>query len=272
VIYGSSIFGQAIDVLYRNPILFLIPSIGFIISLTTEAVFAIGLYYNNNADYFPFVNMLVVGLFFVAFIIAYFQLVIARSIILKKRLRIKNSRRHIEIFVLFIIYSIYALVLVQMGGYEGDIRKSSAVNSDRFSLYTLKLKSYHDIIPIIPAGSIIILFSAIFSMFFNSWMVTAVCRYQTVNIHVFYESLIDLIGIITTVGGVDKTKRMASLFVLTSIVSALGFVVTNIAILPVASSLNLYLFQFVISGAIGTLYSPFFLVCLFLILSPRSYG
>jgi hypothetical protein len=154
VIYGSSIFGQAIDVLYRNPILFLIPSIGFIISLTTEAVFAIGLHYNNNADYFPFVNMLVVGLFFVAFIIAYFQLLIARSIILKKRLRIKNSRHHIEIFVLFIIYSIYALILVQMGSYEADIRKNNVVDSDRFSLYTVKLKGYYDIIAIIPAGTV----------------------------------------------------------------------------------------------------------------------
>jgi hypothetical protein len=101
-------------------------------------------------------------------------------------------------------------------------------------------------------------------------MVMSICRYQMMNIHVFYESLKDLIGIITKEKE-DKTKIMASIFVLTSIISVVGFMLTNIAILPIASSLNVYLFQFVISSIIGTLYLPFFLVCLFLILSPRSY-
>jgi hypothetical protein len=270
MIYGSNIFRQAIYVLYGNPILFLMPSLGFMISVTTEAIFVIGLYNNNNPNYFPFVNMLVLGLFFVAFIITYCQLVITRSIILKKRLRINNSRYRIEIFVLFIIYSLYALIIVQIGSYEGDVRKSYVVDSDRFSLYTVKLKSYYDIIASIPAGTVIVLFSAIFSIFFNSWMVMSICRYQMMNIHVFYESLKDLIGIITKEKE-DKTKIMASIFVLTSIISVVGFMLTNIAILPIASSLNVYLFQFVISSIIGTLYLPFFLVCLFLILSPRSY-
>jgi hypothetical protein len=270
MIYGSNIFRQAIYVLYGNPILFLMPSLGFMISVTTEAIFVIGLYNNNNPNYFPFVNMLVLGLFFVAFIITYCQLVITRSIILKKRLRINNSRYRIEIFVLFIIYSLYALIIVQIGSYEGDVRKSYVVDSDRFSLYTVKLKSYYDIIASIPAGTVIVLFSAIFSIFFNSWMVMSICRYQMMNIHVFYESLKDLIGIITKEKE-DKTKIMASIFVLTSIISVVGFILMNIAILPIASSLNVYLFQFVISSIIGTLYLPFFLVCLFLILSPRSY-
>jgi hypothetical protein len=270
MIYGSNIFRQAIYVLYGNPILFLMPSLGFMISVTTEAIFVIGLYNNNNPNYFPFVNMLVLVLFFVAFIITYCQLVITRSIILKKRLRINNSRYRIEIFVLFIIYSLYALIIVQIGSYEGDVRKSYVVDSDRFSLYTVKLKSYYDIIASIPAGTVIVLFSAIFSIFFNSWMVMSICRYQMMNIHVFYESLKDLIGIITKEKE-DKTKIMASIFVLTSIISVVGFILTNIAILPIASSLNVYLFQFVISSIIGTLYLPFFLVCLFLILSPRSY-
>jgi hypothetical protein len=270
MIYGSNIFRQAIYVLYGNPILFLMPSLGFMISVTTEAIFVIGLYNNNNPNYFPFVNMLVLVLFFVAFIITYCQLVITRSIILKKRLRINNSRYRIEIFVLFIIYSLYALIIVQIGSYEGDVRKSYVVDSDRFSLYTVKLKSYYDIIASIPAGTVIVLFSAIFSIFFNSWMVMSICRYQMMNIHVFYESLKDLIGIITKEKE-DKTKIMASIFVLTSIISVVGFILTNIGILPIASSLNVYLFQFVISSIIGTLYLPFFLVCLFLILSPRSY-
>jgi hypothetical protein len=106
------------------------PSIGFSISVTTETIFVIGLYNNNNPNYFPFVNMLVLGLFFVAFTITYFQLVITRNIILKERLRITNSPYRKEIFVLFIIYSIYALILVQMGSYEGDIRKNNVVGSD----------------------------------------------------------------------------------------------------------------------------------------------
>jgi hypothetical protein len=130
MIYSSNIFRQAIYVLYGNPILFLMPSIGFSISVTTETIFVIGLYNNNNPNYFPFVNMLVLGLFFVAFTITYFQLVITRNIILKERLRITNSPYRKEIFVLFIIYSIYALILVQMGSYEGDIRKNNVVGSD----------------------------------------------------------------------------------------------------------------------------------------------
>jgi H+/Cl- antiporter ClcA len=128
MIYSSNIFRQAIYVLYGNPILFLMPSIS--ISVTTETIFVIGLYNNNNPNYFPFVNMLVLGLFFIAFTITYFQLVITRNIILKKRLRITNSPYRKEIFVLFIIYSIYALILVQMGSYEGDIRKNNVVGSD----------------------------------------------------------------------------------------------------------------------------------------------
>ena len=244
---------------------------GFIISVTMEAIFVIGLYNNNNPNYFPFINTLILGLFFVAFIITYFQLVITRSILLKKRLRVNNSRYRIEILILFIIYSIYALILVQMGSYEGDIRKSFVGDSDRFSLYTAKLKSYYDIIAIIPASTVIILFSAIFYVFFNSWMVTVICRYQMMNIHVFYESLKELIAI-TAKEKEDKTKRMASIFVLTSIISVVGFIATNIAILPIDDSLNLYLFQFVISSVIGALYWPFFLTCLFLILSPRSYA
>ena len=84
MICGSFIFRQAIYALYGNPILFFMPSLGFIISVTTETIFVIGLYNNNNQNYFPVPNILVLGLFFAAFIITYFQLVIIRSIILKK--------------------------------------------------------------------------------------------------------------------------------------------------------------------------------------------
>jgi hypothetical protein len=270
VINNGNIFGQAIYVISRNSILFLMPLIGLIISVTTEAVFVIGLNNNNNPYYFPFINLLILGLFFIAFAIMYVQLVITRSIILKKRLRIKNPS-HIEILVLFIIYSIYMLIVVQMGGYESDIRKSYVTDSDRFSLYTVKLKSNSDIIAIIPAGIVIILFSTIFSIFFNSWMVLSMSRYHKMKISDLYCSLKDFIDIITKREEV-KRHRMGSLFLLTLIISVIGFIVTNIAILPITNILNLYLIQFVIANIIGTLYSPFFLICLFLILSPRIHA
>ena len=246
------------------------PLIGFLISVTTEAIFVIGLNNNNNQNYFPFINLLILGLFFIGFAITYVQLVITRSIILKKRLRIKDPN-HIEILVLFIIYLIYMLIVVQMGGYEGDIRKSYVIDSDRFSLYTVKLKSYSDIIAIVPAAIVIILFSSIFSIFFNSWMVLSMCRYHRMKINDFYYSLKDFIDIITKREEV-KRHRMGSLFLLTLIVSVIGFIVTNIAILPIVNILNLYLIQYVIVNIIGTLYSPFFLICLFLILLPRLHA
>jgi len=157
-----------------------------------------------------------------------------------------------------------------MGGYEGDVRKNHVVDTDRFSLYVAKLKGFHDIIAIIPPGTVIILLSAIFSIFFNSWMVMVLARYQTIDVHIFYQSLKDLISIVTKEK--DKIKIVILIFVLTSIISVVEFILTNIAILPVSNSLNLYLFQFVISGIIEILYFPFFLVSLFLILSPRIFA
>jgi hypothetical protein len=159
------------------------------------------------------------------------------------------------------------LIVVQMGGYEGDIRKINVIDSDRFSLYTVKLKN-SDIIAIIPAGIVIILFSTIFSILFNSWMVLCMCRYNKMRINDVYCSLKDFIDIITKRKEV-KRHRIGSLFLLTLIISVIGFIVTNIAILPITNILNLYLIQYVIVNIIGTLYSPFFLICLFLILSPR---
>lgn len=141
--------------------------------------------------------------------------------------------------------------------------------SDRFSLYAEKLKSAADVIAVIPAGIAIIMFSAVFSIIFNSWMVVVLSRYQDMNIHIFYQSLKDLIGVITSER--EKIKNMLWMFVLTSTISVLEFTLTDIAILPGSSTLNLYLFQFVISGVIELAYFPFFLTCLYLILLPRTY-
>jgi hypothetical protein len=269
VTFERSIFRQAIYVLYGNPILFLLPAVGFVISVTIEAAFIIGLYNNNNPNYFPSVNILILGIFFVAFIITYCQLLITRNVILKRRLRVISTRYGTEILIIFVIYSIYALVIVQIGGYEGAVRKSYVAESDRFSLYAEKLKSAADVIAVIPAGIAIIMFSAVSSIIFNSWMVVVLSRYQDMNIHIFYQSLKDLIGVITSER--EKIKNMLWMFVLTSTISVLEFTLTDIAILPGSSTLNLHLFQFVISGVIELAYFPFFLTCLYLILLPRTY-
>jgi hypothetical protein len=99
-------------------------------------------------------------------------------------------------------------------------------------------------------------------------MVLSMCRYHRMKINDFYYSLKDFIDIITKREEV-KRHRIGSLFLLTLVISVIGFILTNITILPIPNILNLYLIQFVIANIIGTLYSPFFLVCLFLILSPR---
>lgn len=270
-IHTNNVFQQTIYALYRNPILFLMPSIGFAISTVTETIFVTGLYNNNSPNYFPFSNFLVTVLFFVGFAITYFQLIITRNIILKKRLRSNNSVYRNEILVLFIIYSVHALILIQMGGYESEIRKRYVFESDRFSLYTVKLKSYSDIIAVVPEATGIIVFSAIFTLFFYSWMATVVSRYQMTNMGVLYSSLRDLISVFTRLQEHKmQMKRMTSLFLFTSLITDVGYILSNIAVISVASSLNLYLYQFVISSIIGTLYWPFFLTALFLILSPRT--
>src|SRR5437867_4181418 len=75
------IFKQTAFFLYKNPILFLLPSIGSLISTITEALFVIGLRNNNNENYFPFSDVAVLNLFFIAFTITYFQLlVVARRV------------------------------------------------------------------------------------------------------------------------------------------------------------------------------------------------
>ena len=270
MISDGSIFRQAMYVLYGNPILFVLPSVGFVISVTIEAAFVIGLHNNNNPDYFPSVNILIFSIFFIAFIITYCQLLITRNVILKRRQRVISRRFGTEVLLIFIIYSIYALVVVQIGGYEGAVRKSYVVDSDRFSLYAEKLKTVSDVIAVVPSGIAITILSAIFSISFNSWMVMVLSRYQDMNIQVFYRSLKDLIGIITL--DREKMKNMIWMFVVTSTISFLEFMLTNIAILPGPSVLDLYIFQFVISGVIELVYFPFFLACLYLILLPRTYS
>jgi hypothetical protein len=77
-------FKASAYLLYKNPILFLLPSIGSVISVVSEASFVVGLHNNNNQNYFPFADIFVLFLFFISFMVAYFQLVfVARKIIPK---------------------------------------------------------------------------------------------------------------------------------------------------------------------------------------------
>jgi hypothetical protein len=264
-----SIFRQSLYTLYKNPILLLMPLLGFMITVTTETMFVLGLYKDNSMDYFPLSNILVTTLFFMGFVITYMQLIITRKIILKKGLRDINSSFTLEIIILFIIYSIYALVLIQIGGYESAIRKEHVIKPDRFSLYAVKLKNYSDIITVTPDAVNIVIISTISSLIFYSWMVATIFRYKNMNIRVLYESFCDLIAIFTNIE-IRKSQpiKIAFLFFFTLMVSIVGFILTNIAVFPLASTLALYLFQFVILNIVISIFWPFFLVCLFFIMSP----
>lgn len=265
------IFGHSAYVLYKNPILFLLPLIGSAISIIAEVFFITGLYNNNTNSYFPFSDILVLVLFFIAFVITYFQLVIARNVMLKKATGSNNNYYYGESIVsIFLIYAIYALVLVDIGAYENDIRKSFTIKSDPFSLYTHKLESYNDIIAIVPFGIVLTLLSVVVSFIFNMWMVEYYYVFvgnHLTNRYYLYESLKNIVGITISK---DKRSKMVPLVLVTVVISILGFILTNIAIISVAESLNMYILQFIISSIIGTIYSPFYLICLFLILLPRS--
>jgi hypothetical protein len=266
-----SIFRQSLYTLYKNPMLLLMPLLGFMITVTTETMFVLGLYKDNSMDYFPLSNILVTALFFLGFVITYMQLIITRKIILKKGLRDINSSFTLEIIILFIIYSIYAVVLIQIGGYESAIRREHVIKPDRFSLYAVKLKNYSDIITVTPDAVNIVIISTISSLIFYSWMVATIFRYKNMNIRVLYESFCDLIAIFTNIE-IRKSQliKIAFLFFFTLTVSIVGFILTNIAVFPLASTLTLYLFQFVILNIVISIFWPFFLVCLFFIMSPSS--
>jgi hypothetical protein len=271
IMAATNILNASAYLLYKNPILFLLPSIGSVISIVSEAFFVIGLHNNNNQNYFPFSDIVVLFLFFISFTIAYFQLFIARKVILKTAIKTRNYYYHVIIIELLIIYSIYALVLSDIGDNESDMRKSLAsVKSDRFSLYTAKINSYNynTISIIVPFGILIVLLSTIISVFFNAWMVQYVLigdqNMDSSGRHGLYKSLKNIVSI--TIEGNDegKKKEVASLFILTTLISITGFVLTNIAVFPIADGLSLYLLQFVVLNIIGAVYLPFFLVCLFL--------
>src|SRR6266487_67235 len=222
IMIPMGIFKHTAFLLYKNPILFLLPSIGSLISIITEGTFVIGLRNNNNQNYFPFSDVAVLILFFIAFTITYFQLlVVARKVIPKTAFRAKDHG--VRVVELLIIYSIYALALVNIGNYESGIRKSFALQSDRLSLYTFKVNSYHEILTIvIHSGIFIILLSAIISIFFTEWMVEYILvGDQVINRHSVYQFLRNIFSVITSEK--DKSKRVGLLFLITIPISIVGF-------------------------------------------------
>jgi len=267
---ATNIFKVSAYLLYKNPILFLLPSIGSIISIISETFFVIGLRNNNNQNYFPFSDIVILFLFFISFTIAYFQLFIARKVVYNTAIKTKN---HYDVIIieLLIIYSIYTVVLVDIGDNESDMRKSLvSAKSERFSLYTSKINTYNNN-TILRFGVLIVLLSTIISMFFNAWMVQyMLIGHQCISSsrHGLYESLRNIVSVTTGANNEGKKKKIASLFILTTLISILGFVLTNIAVFPIADTLSLYLLQFVVLNIIGAIYSPFFLVCLFLTFLP----
>ena len=69
----------------------------------------------------------------------------------------------------------------------------------------------------------------------------------------------------------DTKKNIALLFILSILISVMEFVLTDIAVIPIADGLSLYVLQFAILNVIEAIYSPFFLVCLFLMFMSRPF-
>ncbi len=69
----------------------------------------------------------------------------------------------------------------------------------------------------------------------------------------------------------DTRKKMLVLFLVTLVSSILDFVLTNVAVTHISNAIQSYIYQFVILSIIDSLYAPFFIVCLFLIILSGSF-
>ena len=280
-----NIFKSSAYLLYKNPILFVLPSIGSIISIVFEAFYLVGLRNNNNQNYFPFSDIFVLFLFFISFTIAYFQLIlISRKIIPKRDFENKNYY-NIIIFELLVIYSFYALTLADIGGYENDMRgklATASAKTDHFSIYISKINIQNNessFVNVISFGIPLVLLLSIISMFFNAWMVQYILLIaadetrRTIRSSILgpYQSLRNLAILTVHEMDNDTKKNIALLFIISILTSIIGFVLTDIAIIPIADGLGLYMLQFAILNIIGAIYSPFFLVCLFFTFMSRPF-
>src|SRR5919202_2401105 len=282
-----NIFKSSAYLLYKNPILFTLPCIGSIISIVFEVFYVIGLRNNNGQNYFFFFSdIFVLFLFFISFTISYFQLIlISRKIIPKRDFENKNYY-NIIIFELLVIYSFYALTLADIGGYETETRgklASVSTSTDHFSMYISKISIQYDNLfaTIASFGIPLVFLVSIISMFFNAWMVQYILQItadktkrRSLRSSIFrpYQSLKNIA--ILTIYGMDKDtkKTITLLFILSTLISITDFVFADIAVIPAADSLSLYIVQFAILNIIEAIYLPFFLVCLFLMFMSRPFN
>ncbi|HJT46783.1 MAG TPA: hypothetical protein VJ729_01280 [Nitrososphaeraceae archaeon] len=279
-----NIFRSSVYLLYKNPILFVLPSIGSMISIIFEAFYIVGLRNNNNnQNYFPLSDIFILFLFFISFAIAYFQLILISKKIIPKRNFENKNYYNIIIFELLVIYSFYALTLVDIGGYEADMRGKLATTSAKtghFSIYISKISIQNAslFVNIISFGIPLVLLLSIISLFFNAWMVQYILliaadetRNIRSNILGLYQSLSSIVILTVHEMDNDAKKNIALLFILSTLISTSMFVLTDIAVIPVADGSSLYMLQFAILNIIGAIYSPFFLVCLFLTFMSRPF-
>jgi hypothetical protein len=281
-----NIFKSSAYLLYKNPFLFVLPSIGSIISIVSEAFYLVGLYNNiNNQNYFPFSDVFVLFLFFISFTIAYFQLILISRKIIPKRGFENRNYYNIIIFELLVIYSFYALMLADIGGYETEMRGklASSAKTGHFSIYISKINIQNNessFVNVISFGIPLVLLLSIISMFFNAWMVQYILliaaddetrRTIRSSVSGLYQSLRNLAILTVHEMDNDTKKNIALLFVLSTLTSIIGFVLTDIVVIPVADGLSLYILQFAMLNIIGAIYSPFFLVCLFLMFMSRPF-
>jgi hypothetical protein len=280
-----NIFKSSAYLLYKNPFLFVLPSIGSIISIVSEAFYLVGLYNNiNNQNYFPFSDVFVLFLFFISFTIAYFQLILISRKIIPKRGFENRNYYNIIIFELLVIYSFYALMLADIGGYETEMRGklASSANKGHFSIYISKINIQNNessFVNVISFGIPLVLLLSIISMFFNAWMVQYILLIaadetrRTIRSSILgpYQSLRNIVILTVHEMDNDTKKNIALLFILSTLTSIIGFVLTDIVVIPVADGLSLYILQFAMLNIIGAIYSPFFLVCLFLMFMSRPF-
>jgi len=279
-----NIFKSSAYLLYKNPILFVLPSIGSIISIVSEAFYLVGLRNNNTQNYFPSSDIFVLFLFFISFTIAYFQLILISRKVIPKRGFENKDYYNIIIFELLVIYSFYALTLADIGGYETEMRgklASASAKTGHFSAYVSKISIHYDNLfaTIVSFGIPLVFLVSIISMFFNAWMVHYIIliaadetrRSIRSSILGPYQSLRNIAIFTVHEMNNDTKKNIALLFILSTLISIIGFVLTDIAVIPVADGLSLYMLQFAILNIIGAIYSPFFLVCLFLTFKLRPF-
>jgi hypothetical protein len=79
----------------------------------------------------------------------------------------------LPLLILLVIYLFYALTLVDIGGYETEMRgKLASAKTGHFSIY-IKISIQNDslVVNIISFGIPLVLLLSIISMFFNAWMV-----------------------------------------------------------------------------------------------------